>query len=217
MKWEPFAAMGAVFLLGLWLVLGPIESFYHIETRAGAETRRVLIAGSRGVVETVRDPATGEATFRVLFRDGWASPVLSGEDFRRLFGEDVYRRCVGGGENWLFKALNITTWASLAWIAVGLGGQLAFSGRMLIQWLLSEKRRQSVVPALFWWLSLAGGLALFAYFAWRQDLIGVLGQCTGLVIYARNLRLIYKHRRREARRAAEAAIRGAEQPTGAAV
>jgi lipid-A-disaccharide synthase-like uncharacterized protein len=40
---------------------------------------------------------------------------------------------------------------------------------------------------------------LFIYFAWRQDPIGVLGQTSGVVIYARNIRLIQKRRRREAR------------------
>jgi lipid-A-disaccharide synthase-like uncharacterized protein len=207
-KWEPFAAMALVLLLGLWLVLGPVKTFHHIDTRPGAETRRVLIAGSRGVVETAPDPITGEPSFRVLFRDGWESPVLSAVEFRGVFGDEVYRRCVGGGENWLFRALNITSWVSLAWVAVGLAGQLAFSGRMLVQWLLSEHHGRSVVPASFWWLSLAGGVALFAYFAWRQDLVGVLGQSTGIVVYARNLRLISKQQRRDAR-AADAA----PQPT----
>lgn len=202
MKWEPVAAMGAVFLLGLWLVLGPIDALYHIETRPGATTQRLLIAGSRGVLETVRDPGSGGHTFRVLLRDGWASPVLDAEELRRVYGEAVYAAAIGHGENWLFKALNITSWASLVWVAVGFAGQLAFSGRMLIQWLVSEQRRQSVVPSLFWWLSLVGGLMLFAYFAWRQDLVGVMGQSTGIVIYARNIRLIVKQRRREARRAA---------------
>ncbi|MCC6677363.1 MAG: lipid-A-disaccharide synthase N-terminal domain-containing protein [Phycisphaerales bacterium] len=99
----------------------------------------------------------------------------------------------------VFKLLNITSWASVAWVVMGLAGQLAFSGRMLLQWFLSEKRGQSVVPEVFWWLSLAGGAMLFAYFVWRRDLVAVLGQTSGLVIYARNLRLIGKHKRRAAR------------------
>ncbi|MEL7472603.1 MAG: lipid-A-disaccharide synthase N-terminal domain-containing protein, partial [Planctomycetota bacterium] len=77
------------------------------------------------------------------------------------------------------------------------------------QWVVSEKKRQSVVPEAFWWLSLVGGAALFTYFVWRRDIVGVLGQSTGVVIYARNLRLIHKQRRRE-RRAALEAERSAE-------
>jgi lipid-A-disaccharide synthase-like uncharacterized protein len=67
----------------------------------------------------------------------------------------------------------------------------------MIQWIVSERQKQSVVPEAFWWLSLAGGIALFAYFAWRQDIVGVLGQTSGVVIYARNIRLIHKRRRRQ--------------------
>ena len=45
-------------------------------------------------------------------------------------------------------------------------------------------------------VAIAASVAQIAYFAWRQDVVGVLGQCSGVVIYARNIRLIYKHRRR---------------------
>ncbi|TVQ81254.1 MAG: lipid A biosynthesis protein [Phycisphaeraceae bacterium] len=105
----------------------------------------------------------------------------------------------------MFRLFNITTWGSLVWIGVGLGGQIAFFGRMAIQWVISERERRSVVPPLFWYLSLVGGIALFLYFAWRQDVVGVLGQTTGVVIYARNIRLIAKQRRRDARRLAREA------------
>ncbi|MAY73785.1 MAG: hypothetical protein CMJ31_03500 [Phycisphaerae bacterium] len=88
------------------------------------------------------------------------------------------------------------------WVAVGLLGQAAFFGRMLAQWIMSEKRGESIVPEAFWWLSLIGGVSLFTYFVWRVDIVGVLGQSTGIVIYARNLRLIRKQRRRQARQAA---------------
>jgi lipid-A-disaccharide synthase-like uncharacterized protein len=81
------------------------------------------------------------------------------------------------------------------WVGVGLLGQLAFSGRMIVQWIASEKRGSSVVPAAFWYMSLGGGLLLALYFIWRLDLVGVLGQSTGIVIYARNIRLLYKQRK----------------------
>jgi len=107
-------------------------------------------------------------------------------------------------ERTLLGFFNITSWTNFVWVAIGLGGQVAFFGRMAIQWVVSEKERKSVVPEAFWWLSLGGGIALFTYFVWRQDVVGVLGQSTGVVIYARNLRLIHKQRKRETR-AAEAA------------
>jgi lipid-A-disaccharide synthase-like uncharacterized protein len=81
-------------------------------------------------------------------------------------------------------------------------------GRMLIQWIVSEKERRSHITPAFWWFSLLGGTMLFVYFVWRQDPIAIFGQSTGVVIYARNLRLIYKQRRRDARAAAASAMEG---------
>ncbi|MEO1236901.1 MAG: lipid-A-disaccharide synthase N-terminal domain-containing protein [Planctomycetota bacterium] len=88
--------------------------------------------------------------------------------------------------------LNITTAAGVAWVALGLLGQVLFTARMLVQWLASERQQRSVVPPVFWWLSLVGATMLLVYFVWRKDIVGVLGQSTGWAIYARNLALIYK-------------------------
>ena len=45
------------------------------------------------------------------------------------------------------------------WLTVGFLGQALFTARFLVQWLASEKKRDSVVPVAFWWLSLLGGAA----------------------------------------------------------
>ncbi len=84
---------------------------------------------------------------------------------------------------------------SMIWLAVGFFGQACFSARFLVQWIASERRRQSVVPVYFWYFSLAGGVILLAYALHRRDPVFVLGQAAGLVIYARNLYLISRHRR----------------------
>ena len=76
------------------------------------------------------------------------------------------------------------------WLAFGYTGQALFTGRMLVQWIATERKRQSVVPVLFWWLSLLGGLVLLIYFLRRGDPVGVVGQLFGSVVYARNLLLI---------------------------
>jgi lipid-A-disaccharide synthase-like uncharacterized protein len=117
----------------------------------------------------------------------------------RDFGVEVAKAFTAARPNWAFRVCNVTSWTSFLWLVLGLVGQGAFSARMLIQWAVSEKKKQSTVPPLFWWLSLLGAMALFAYFTWRQDLVGVLGQAPGVVIYARNLRLIAKARRRALR------------------
>jgi lipid-A-disaccharide synthase-like uncharacterized protein len=83
------------------------------------------------------------------------------------------------------------------WVMVGLLGQALFSVRFLIQWIVSERRKESVIPMAFWYFSLAGGLVLLAYAVYRQDPVFILGQGTGSFIYIRNLVLI--HRKRGAR------------------
>lgn len=203
-KWEPAAAMVAVFLVGLALVIAPGMGNYKAAMRPGAILHELQAVHSRGRVEVVIEKETREPTFRVLTRirgsrDVHASPVMDAPTFRATFGERVYTDAISTQQNVVFGWLKITSWASLAWIAIGFGGQLAFSGRMLVQWLVSERQRQSTIPEVFWWMSLIGGMMLFAYFAWRQDLVAILGQTSGLVIYARNIRLIYKQRRRERR------------------
>ena len=76
------------------------------------------------------------------------------------------------------------------WIGIGFAGQLLFTSRFLVQWIASERRRESVVPVAFWWFSLAGGVTLLSYALWRHDPVFILGQAMGLVVYARNLALI---------------------------
>ncbi|TYP67417.1 lipid-A-disaccharide synthase-like uncharacterized protein [Stutzerimonas stutzeri] len=88
------------------------------------------------------------------------------------------------------------------WLRIGFFGQALFSARFVIQWLTSERMRRSVVPHRFLWVSLAGGVTLFAYASWRGDPVFVpgqglgqrLGQGLGLFVYRRNLMLIRRHR-----------------------
>ncbi len=101
-----------------------------------------------------------------------------------------------------FRLLNISSPIGFAWVAMGLLGQVLFTGRMLLQWLVSERSKRSVVPVGFWWLSLVGASMLLVYFVWRRDIVGVLGQCAGWVVYGRNLWLIHRERRLHAAAAA---------------
>jgi lipid-A-disaccharide synthase-like uncharacterized protein len=87
------------------------------------------------------------------------------------------------------------------WLAVGFLGQALFTARFLVQWLASERKRESIVPVAFWWLSLLGGLALLSYAIFRRDPVIITGQAMGLFVYVRNLMLVSKTRRRAARRA----------------
>ena len=83
---------------------------------------------------------------------------------------------------------------SKAWLLLGFLGQGMFTCRFLVQWIASERRRQSVVPEAFWWFSVAGGLLLLLYALRRRDPVFILGQTAGLVVYLRNLILIHRQR-----------------------
>lgn len=78
------------------------------------------------------------------------------------------------------------------WIIVGLVAQLMFTARFLVQWVVSEKKGESTVPVIFWYFSVVGGLMLLTYAVWRREPVFVIGQAAGLIVYIRNLMLIYK-------------------------
>jgi lipid-A-disaccharide synthase-like uncharacterized protein len=82
------------------------------------------------------------------------------------------------------------------WIAFGLLGNAAFGTRFLVQWIASERAGRSVVPAVFWYLSLVGAVVLLVYAIHRRDPIFTLAYLPNGFIYVRNLVLL--QRRREA-------------------
>ncbi|MEO0512622.1 MAG: lipid-A-disaccharide synthase N-terminal domain-containing protein [Planctomycetota bacterium] len=196
MKAGPIAAMVVLIGLGVWLVAGGPP---RPDVGPGHEAPRPVRVGTSKLWLDTWESEPGEVRHRILDADGGGGQELTQEQMESFLGPAAAELRPGRSENWLFRVLNITDWASLAWIAVGFGGQAAFFGRMFVQWVASERSRQSIVPPMFWYLSLVGGVCLFAYFVWRQDVVGVLGQSSGVVIYARNVRLLYKQRRREAR------------------
>lgn len=73
---------------------------------------------------------------------------------------------------------------------IGFIGQGAFFSRFLVQWIVSEFKRESVVPYIFWYLSLIGGALLLSYAIFRKDPVFILGQSFGFIVYIRNIYLI---------------------------
>lgn len=88
-----------------------------------------------------------------------------------------------------------TSTTEIIWLAIGFVAQFLFSMRFLMQWIATEKARESVVPETFWYFSCAGGFMLLAYAVYRADPVFILGQATGLVIYARNIHFIWLAKR----------------------
>jgi lipid-A-disaccharide synthase-like uncharacterized protein len=83
--------------------------------------------------------------------------------------------------------LGLSSGVVALWLAIGFLGQVLFTGRMVVQWIVSERKGKSVVPPLFWWMSLIGSLLLLSYFLWRRDPIGLLGQAFGSFVYLKNI------------------------------
>lgn len=80
----------------------------------------------------------------------------------------------------------------LAWLAVGILGQLMFAGRFFVQWLVSEKQGRSVVPPAFWYMSLIGGLMVLAYGIRSREVVIIISQAFNPIIYLRNIMLMRK-------------------------
>jgi lipid-A-disaccharide synthase-like uncharacterized protein len=85
------------------------------------------------------------------------------------------------------------TWLN-GWVIFGFLGQAIFAMRFLIQWIVSEKKKESFVPISFWYFSIGGGIVLLIYAIYKKDPVFMLGQASGLVVYTRNLMLIMKKR-----------------------
>jgi lipid-A-disaccharide synthase-like uncharacterized protein len=154
----------------------------------GSEVRfKVSLSGAKDNAKVAR-LQDGSLVYIVKRLGAGTDRMLTPEEFSRFYyGQNA-------GRGWLFAIFNVTSATGLAWVAVGLFGQVLFTGRMLVQWLSSEKSRRSVVPVSFWWMSLVGATMLLVYFIWRRDIVGIIGQATGWIIYIRNLVLIQRSR-----------------------
>jgi lipid-A-disaccharide synthase-like uncharacterized protein len=84
----------------------------------------------------------------------------------------------------------------LLWLGVGLFGQALFFSRWIVQWLASEKRKESTMPLSFWYFSLIGSVLVLAYAIRNREPVLVIGQGTGTLIYVRNLMLLSRMRTR---------------------
>ena len=81
-----------------------------------------------------------------------------------------------------------------AWKVIGWVGNVIFSCRFLVQWWATEKSKQVVVPALFWWLSIIGSLTLLSYAAFYQrDSVFIFAYAFTWIPYIRNLMIHHRH------------------------
>lgn len=74
------------------------------------------------------------------------------------------------------------------WIyCVGLSAQVFYTGRVLLQWYLSEKHHKVESPGLFWVMSIMGSMILFIYGMLRQDFSIIFGEFLSYYIYMWNI------------------------------
>ena len=83
----------------------------------------------------------------------------------------------------MFQNANIPLWL----VIFGSAGQILFTLRFIYQWAYSKKRHESMLPAGFWIISLAGSGVIIAYGIFRKDPVLILGQSFGFIAYVRNL------------------------------
>ncbi|HNT87055.1 MAG TPA: lipid-A-disaccharide synthase N-terminal domain-containing protein [Candidatus Hydrogenedentes bacterium] len=86
-----------------------------------------------------------------------------------------------------------TAAANWFWIGVGAAGQGLFACRFLVQWVATERRRKSVVPLAFWYLSVAAAVLVAASHLQRREWIFMAGAASTLLVYLRNIWLIRRY------------------------
>lgn len=81
------------------------------------------------------------------------------------------------------------------WETTAFVGEAIFGGRFILQWIVSEYRKQSYVPVAFWYMSIVGSIILLAYFVHKASLALIIAFAVQILIYVRNLVLIRKRKR----------------------
>ena len=79
------------------------------------------------------------------------------------------------------------------WKIIGWLGNLVFFSRFFVQWYATERRKQVVVPAAFWWLSLTGSLLLLIYSLRQRDSVFIFAYLFTWIPYIRNLVIHHRH------------------------
>lgn len=114
--------------------------------------------------------------FRLLFQ---YTPVVAAAWFLLNWKETIPH---------LFVQEHIPLWL----IVFGTVGQFTFTLRFVYQWWYSHRVGKSLLPLNFWLISLAGSSMIIVYGLIRRDPVLILGQSTGLLVYARNIYLSLK-------------------------
>lgn len=121
-------------------------------------------------------------------------PVFAVYGMTRDFGQFIHD---------FFQRSDVPMWM----VVFGVVGQVLFTLRFIYQWYYSSRIGRSELPAGFWWISLIGALLILSYGIMRLDIVVILGQGFGLLVYGRNLWIGYHEKPGD-----DVAAKGKKQP-----
>lgn len=80
-------------------------------------------------------------------------------------------------------------------LLLGVIAQIVFISRFIYQWLYSETKKESKLPLGFWLISIAGAILILIYAIIRLDIVLIIGNSVGIIIYSRNIILLNREKR----------------------
>lgn len=171
------SGVGSVFLLlyGVFYLNSPVGALSHCFNSVIYARNLAHIWRERGVLTPVRSR---------LFHGGVALLVCAGAALVLLTWLREYEatRAADVGEQ-------ARTWG---WILIGVMGQGLFALRFLIQWAATEIQRKSVIPAVFWYLSVVASVLLMSSHLQRHEWLYAVGIACTMIVYLRNIVLVHR-------------------------
>ncbi len=84
----------------------------------------------------------------------------------------------------------IIGWRVTGWKLVGYAGVLMFTSRWFVQLWHSQRAGKSVMPRLFWVMSISGSLLCLTYFIFgKNDSVGIISNLFPMTVASYNLYL----------------------------
>lgn len=170
------SGIGSVFLLlyGVFYLNSPVGALSHCFN---------VIIYARNLVHIWREQGTLTPRRSRIFQSGVVLLVAMGMVLVALTWLREYQHTQDAA-----LRVQAHTWM---WIAVGVAGQGLFALRFLIQWAVTEWQRKSVIPSIFWYISVAASLLLISSHVQRREWLYVIGIACTILVYLRNIYLVH--------------------------
>jgi lipid-A-disaccharide synthase-like uncharacterized protein len=95
--------------------------------------------------------------------------------------------------DFLFQDFRIDP-AYYVWELIGFVGEGIFFSRFVVQWIATERKKRTVVPLSFWYLSILGSAIILAYALHKNSAVFTVATIAGMLIYFRNLHIAHRHK-----------------------